>query len=70
LDLNIQKLASKLQNVPEFGVKNINKHVLTLEHSTSQKHNEIIIFKSGRIIVKGTKSVNNAKSIAARLISF
>lgn len=64
--ISLPELAKKLSHLPSFRVKSFASEVLSAEF----EGHPIILFKSGRAIVKGVKSPGEAKGILGRILSF
>ncbi len=64
--LSLPELVQKLSRLPSFRVKSFASDVLSAEF----EGHPIILFRSGRAIVKGVKSPGEAKSILSRILAF
>lgn len=64
--ISLPELAKKLARLPSFRVKSFASDILSAEF----EGHPIILFRSGRAIVKGAKSPGEAKSILNRILAF
>jgi len=66
LSLSLEALAKKLSQLPSFCLTSVNQEVLSAEF----EFHPLILFKSGRAIIKNAKSAGEAKGVMNRILGF